>query len=56
MNYTIKIDNMKYAVADGRQALYEYLEQIECEMGDKLTITIDISKKKEENGKVENNR
>ena len=29
MNYIIKIDNIKYAVADSRQELYECLEEIE---------------------------
>ena len=44
MKYVIKINGKEYATAVGRQELNEWLEQIECEMGDKLTITIDIKK------------
>ena len=44
MEYIIKIDKSVYAVAKSRQELYEYLEQIECEMVSELTITIDIKK------------
>lgn len=44
MTYVIKVDKTVYATAVGRQELYEYLEQIECEMGSELTITIDIKK------------
>lgn len=45
MEYIIKIDKSIYAIAKSRQELYECLEQIECEMGDGLTITIDIKNK-----------
>ena len=44
MKYVIKIDDKEYATAFDRQELNEWLEQIECEMGSELTVTIDIKK------------